>query len=220
MPSKRKINVFFLKKFRKFILGFIKNGRRFVIVTGGGATARTYQEASGKIARLSYEDMDWLGIHATRINAHLLRAIFRDKAYPTILDSPHKPLKTKKPVIIASGWRPGWSTDYIAILLAKRFKAKKIIDAGNIPFVFTKDHKKYKNAKPIKRITWQGYQKLMGSSWVPGMPSPIDPIAAKEAKKYNIDAIIIDGMDLKNFGKVMLGEPYRGTLISNRIKKY
>lgn len=216
IPSKGELNILFLKKFRKFILEFVRNGYQFVIITGGGATARSYQRASRKIARLSFEDMDWLGIHATRINAHLLRTIFREAAYPTILDSPYKPFKTKKPIIIASGWRPGWSTDYIAILLAKRFNSKQIIDAGNIPFVFTKDHNKYKNAKPIKQTTWRNYQNLIGRRWAPGMPSPIDPIAAKEARRSGIDAIVIDGRDLKNFKKVLLGKPYRGTFIGNR----
>ncbi|OHA64290.1 MAG: hypothetical protein A2667_01920 [Candidatus Wildermuthbacteria bacterium RIFCSPHIGHO2_01_FULL_47_27] len=215
MSAKGEINIFFLKKFRKFILGFVKQRRHFVVVTGGGTTARAYQKAARKIARLSHEDMDWLGIHATRINAHLLRTIFRDKAYPTILDDPHKPVKTTRPIIIAAGWRPGWSTDYIAVLLAKRFKVKQIIDAGNIPFVFTKDHKKYKNAKPIKSITWQKYQKLIDSSWTPGMPAPIDPIAAKEARRSNINAVIIDGKNLKNFRKVLLEQRYVGTFIGN-----
>lgn len=215
VSSEGKINIYFLKKFRKFILGFVKQGRQFVIVTGGGTTARAYQKAAKKIARLSFDDMDWLGIHATRINAHLLRTIFRDKAYPIILDDPHRPLKTKRPIIIASGWRPGWSTDYIAILLAKRFQAKQIIDAGNIPFVFTKDHKKYKNAKPIKRITWKDYQKLIDSSWMPGMPSPIDPVAAKEARRSNIGAVIIEGRNFKNFRNVLAGKPFTGTQIGN-----
>jgi hypothetical protein len=31
------------------------------------------------------EDLDWLGVHATRLNAHLFRTIFRDLAHPVIL---------------------------------------------------------------------------------------------------------------------------------------
>ena len=72
----RSIQVRFLKQFRKFILKFIKQGKRFVIVAGGGSIARNYQAAASDIVKLSDEDQDWLGIHATRINAHLLRAIF------------------------------------------------------------------------------------------------------------------------------------------------
>ena len=66
----------FLRRFRSFVLREIKKGRRFVIVSGGGRLSRIYQEAAGKVVKVTNEDKDWLGIHATRINAHLLRTIF------------------------------------------------------------------------------------------------------------------------------------------------
>ena len=157
--------------------------------------------------------MDWLGIHATRLNAHLLRTIFRKIAYPVVLDSPEKPIKNNWKLLIAAGWRPGWSTDYISALLAKRFKIKEIIDAGNIPFVYNKDFLKYKNTFAIKRISWKNYRKLIGSRWIPGLAAPIDPIAAKLAQKLKIRALIIKGTELKNLERVILGKNFRGTII-------
>jgi len=218
VPSAGKINVRFLKNFRHLILKFVKRGYRFIIVTGGGKVCRAYQKAAAKIIKVSYEDQDWIGIHATRLNAHLLKTIFRKEAYPVILDEPFKKLKKgllKKPIIIAAGWRPGWSTDYISVLLAKRFKVKQIIDAGNIPFVYTKDLLKYKNATAIKKISWKDYRKLVGSNWIPGLPCPIDPIAAKEAQKLKIRAIIIRGTDLKNFERLLSDKKFRGTMIEH-----
>lgn len=215
VPAPGKIDTIFLKKFRKFILKFIKKGYKFIIIAGGGKVCRTYQAAASKIVKLPYEDQDWIGIHATRINAHLLRTIFRDKAYPIVLDNPHKPLKTQRSIIIAAGWRPGWSTDYIAVLLAKRFKAREIIDAGNIPFVFDRDINRYKKAKSIKKISWKDYQKLVGRTWIPGLPAPIDPIAAKLAKKLNIRAAVVKGTDLKNLRNVLGGKKFKGTIIDN-----
>jgi len=214
IPSPGKINVRFLKKFRKLILKFVKRGCHFIIVTGGGKVCRTYQKAAAKIIKeLPEEDIDWLGIHATRINAHLLRTIFRGKAYPVVLDNPKKLIKGNWPILIAAGWRPGWSTDYISVLLAKRFKITEIIDAGNIPFVYNKDFLKYKNAVAIKKISWKNYRKLVGSKWTPGLSAPIDPIAAKEAQKLKIRAIIIRGTDLKNFESLLSGKKFRGTII-------
>ena len=113
-PQPGKINVRFLKKFKKLILKYLKKGFRFIIVVGGGKTCRVYQKAAAKVIKLPYEDMDWLGIHATRLNAHLLRTIFRKEAYPVILDDPKKPIKNNWRILIAAGWRPGWSTDYIS----------------------------------------------------------------------------------------------------------
>lgn len=212
-PRIGEINTNFLKKFKKLILKFLRKNFRFIIVAGGGKICRFYQRAAAKIIKLPYEDMDWLGIHATRLNAHLLRTIFRKVAYPVVLDEPKKPVKNNWRVLIATGWRPGWSTDYIAVLLAKRFKVKEIIDAGNIPFVYNKDFLKYKNVYPIKRISWKDYQKLVGSKWIPGLAAPIDPIAAKLAQKLKISALIIKGTELKNLEKVILGQKFKGTII-------
>lgn len=222
-PQPGEINTAFLKKFRTLILRFVRRGYRFIIVAGGGKTARMYQQSAAKIGRLSFEDSDWLGIHATRLNAHLLRTIFRKWACPIVIDNPTKKYPQsdilKYPLVIASGWKPGWSTDYIAVLLAKRFRVKKILDAGNIPYVFTRDNKKYKNAKPISKITWREYQKLVGSRWIPGLSSPIDPIAAKEARKLNIAAIVFLGTNLKNFQNILKGERFQGTIINNQLEK-
>jgi uridylate kinase len=213
-PSAGKINIRFLKKFRKLILKFAKSkGYRFIIVAGGGKVTRIYQRAAARITKISFEDQDWIGIHATRLNAHLLRTIFKKEAYPTVLDNPQKPIGGNFPIIIAAGWRPGWSTDYISVLLAKRFKLKNFIDAGNIPFVYNKDLLKYKNATAIKKISWGNYRKLVGSKWIPGLPAPIDPIAARLAQKSKIRAIIIKGTDLKNFERLLSGKKFRGTLI-------
>lgn len=212
-PRPGKINISFLKKFKKLISKYLKKGYRFIIVAGGGKTCRVYQRAAEKIVKLPFEDIDWLGIHVTRINAHLLRTIFRKEAYPVVLDSPKKPVKNNWKLLIASGWRPGWSTDYDSVLLAKRFKIKEIINAGNVSFVYNKDYFKYKNTITIKRISWKDYRKLVGSKWTPGLSAPIDPIAAKVAQKLKIRALIIKGTELKNFEKLLLGKKFRGTII-------
>ena len=220
-PQPGKIDVNFLKKFKKLILKYLKKGYRFIIIAGGGKVCRVYQNAAAKIIRLPYEDMDWLGIHATRLNAHLLRTIFRKEAYPVVLDDPKKPVKGDWSLLIASGWRPGWSTDYISVLLAKRFRVKEIIDAGNIPFVYTKDPFKYKKARALGErkegggwvVSWKDYRKLVGPRWMPGLSVPIDPIAAKLAQKLKIRALIIKGTELKNLEKVLSGKKFRGTVI-------
>ncbi|GAG45953.1 unnamed protein product, partial [marine sediment metagenome] len=165
---------------------------------------------------LPYEECDWIGIHATRMNAHLLRTIFRNIAHPAVLDNPTKPIEGNWSVLIASGWKPGWSTDYISSLLAKRFNVSDIIDAGNIPYVYDKDPngEDGENSKIIKAISWKEYRKLISSRWSPGFSAPIDPIASKENQKSNIRAIIIDGTDLENMENVLKENHFNGTIIS------
>src|SRR3990167_6621397 len=83
------IDITFLKRFNEFIRGQLKDHseRQFFIVAGGGGTTRHYQDAATNVIdhALVPEDLDWLGIHATRLNAHLVRTIFRDIAHPYIL---------------------------------------------------------------------------------------------------------------------------------------
>lgn len=210
----QEIQTKFLKNFREFILNFLRKNYRFVVVTGGGSVARNYIKAASDIAKISDEDKDWLGIHATRLNAHLVRTIFKKEAYPVVLDNPLKQINSKKcKLFIASGWRPGWSTDYDAVLLAERFKANKIINCSNIDYVYDKDIAKYKNAKPIKEITWGEYRKIIGSEWRPGMKAPVDPIAARLASKLKMTIIVTRGTNLKNLENILLNKKFKGTLI-------
>ena len=208
-----KIDVGFLKKFRKFILRHIKSGKKFVIIIGGGSVARDYQNAAGKVLNLSDEDKDWIGIHATRLNAHLLRAIFYQEADPVVIDSRWKIKKIKHPVTIASGWRPGWSTDYVALQIASDIGAKEAVIAGKPDYVYTKDPKTDKSARPIKRLSWKEYRKLVPARWVPGAHSPVDTVGARLAEKESLAAIIIKGTNLKNFNRLISGKDFKGTII-------
>ena len=87
----------FLKNFRKIILKYIKNNYTFFIISGGGMTCRNYIQSAKKIIKVTDNDCDWLGIHATRLNAHLLRTIFRKESYHEIIKNPtiHFPIDKK-----------------------------------------------------------------------------------------------------------------------------
>ena len=213
IPEPGKINVSFLRKFRDLVLKMVSKNYRFVIVTGGGKISRIYQNAAKNIVKVTDEDGDWLGVHATRINGHLLRMIFRKIAYPVVLDNPYKPVENHWKVLIAAGWKPGFSSDYDAVLLAERFGIKEIVNASNISHVYNKDLKKYKDAIPIEKISWKDYRKLIGSRWIPGLSTPFDPIASREAQKSKIRVFIIRGTDIKNFEKLLSGKDFQGTTI-------
>jgi len=206
----------FLKQFKKIIEGKIKKGFRFIIVTGGGKTCRKYQAAAKKITKLTSDDVDWIGIHSSRLNAHLIRTIFRNYAHATINTNPYDLesfLKAKESILVAAGYRPGNSTDYISILLAKHFEVKKVANLSNIDYVCDKDPKKHKDAKKIKEISWVEFQKIVGEKWDPGSNVPFDPIASKLAAKENIEVSIFNGKKISNFQKYLDGEKFTGTVI-------
>lgn len=214
------IAVPFLRALRKLLLAEIKQERRFIVIPGGGKTCRVYQKAGRQIVRMSNDDLDWIGIHSTRLNAHLLRTIFAKEAHPVVVDHDPSPkmirelLATGKKLFIASGWRPGWSTDYIAIRLAQKFGASEVIDAGDIDFVYDKDPNKFSGAQPISHLSWKEYRKLIPSRWTPGLSSPVDPVAAKLAQKAGIHAKIIKGTDLANLKRAIEDKKFIGTVIS------
>lgn len=211
------IDVKFLSKLNSFIRGEVKlnKQRQFFLVAGGGKTARFYIDSGRNVIghELTAEDLDWLGIHSTRLNAHLLRTIFRDIAHPYILKHYNIIQKPTKPVVVASGWKPGWSTDFDAVLICEDYGAKKIINLSNIEKVYNKDPKKYKNAKPIDKIKWKEFRKLVGNKWTPGLNAPFDPIAAKKAEKLGVKVCVLSGHDFKNIKKCLEGKEFIGTVV-------
>ena len=208
------IDAVFIKNFRDLIVGRAKKGFKFIIVCGGGKMARKYQNAAKSIAKISNEDADWLGILATRINAALLKSTLGELAHPDVIENPFGKIDFGKKVILFSGgWKPGFSTDYLSVLLAKRFRAEKVLNLTNIDYVYDKDPKKFKDAKQIKNIYWKEFRKLLPKKWSPGLNAPFDPIASKEAEKAGVEVAILNGKKLKNIEDYLNGKNFIGTLI-------
>lgn len=211
------IDTKFLTKLNKFIrdqLAKNKN-RQFFLVIGGGQIARQYRDAGEDVIghRLTIDDLDWLGVHATRLNAQLLRTIFRDIAHPYLIKHYEIIRKVTEPVVIASGWKPGWSTDFDAVLLCEDYNVTEVINLSNIEKVYDKDPKKFKDAKPIDKISWKGFRKLVGDKWVPGMHAPFDPVAAQKAEQLGVKVVVLSGHSFENLESYFKGKKFTGTVI-------
>ncbi|MFW5703641.1 MAG: UMP kinase [Patescibacteria group bacterium] len=205
----------FLKKLNEFVRLQVKKGRRFFLVAGGGMTARHYRDA-GKavIGNVKDDDLDWLGIHATHLNGHLLRTIFKDIAHPRVIQDYDRKLSNwKEPVVIGAGWKPGWSTDYDAVILARDYGANLIINLSNIDWVYDKDPKEFSDARPIEKMTWEEMQELVGTDWVPGSNAPFDPVASKLAKDLHLTVIVCNGKNFKNTSNILEGDSFKGTVL-------
>jgi uridylate kinase len=207
----------FLQNLNNFVrekLAKNKN-RQFFLITGGGMITRHYQEAAGYVLKrqLTENDLDWLGIHATRLNGHLLRTIFRDIAHPAIIDDYSFIRKASEPVVIGAGWKPGWSSDYDAVLVCEDYGPRIIMNLSNISRVYDKDPNEHKDAKPFDKISWKEFRKLVGNKWTPGMHAPFDPIAAKKAESLNVKVVVMSGNSFENIEKYFDGEKFVGTVI-------
>lgn len=203
----------FLKKFKEMILRRAMIGEKFILVVGGGSTCRQYQHAAKEVAGISDTDLDWLGIHATHFNAQFVKLLFGKLAYEKIITDPTKKIKTSRPIIVAGGWKPGCSTDRDAVLLAKTYGAKEVINASNINFVYTADPKKDPNAKPITKMSWPEMKKIVGDKWNPGANLPFDPLATKEASKLKLKVSFVKGTDLVQFENILNKKEFQGTVI-------
>ncbi len=203
----------FLKNFRQLVLGQVKKGNRFILITGGGKPAREYLSALKAVAKSKRDDLDWMGIFATRLNAQLVRLIFGRLAHPAVVKDPNNRVNFKEKILVAGGWMPGRSTDDDAIRLAKIYGADTVINLSNIDYVYTKDPRKFKAAEKIKHISWKNFRKIVGNKWDPGKNLPFDPTAARLAEKLKLKVIIANGKNLKNIRHILEGKKFKGTLI-------
>lgn len=212
-----KVNVAFLRKFRRLIIQNLKNYSKIIIVAGGGKVCRNYQQAAGKIAKISEEDLDWVGIAATKLNAEMIRAIFGKLAYEKVAYNPHQKVITNKKIVVGSGYAPGSSSDLDAVVLAKNHGAKTVINLSNISYVYTKDPRKHKDAKLIRAMSWLEFKKIIGGKFTPGMNAPFDPVAGQLAQKLDVKIVVMKGTNLTNFANFLKGRKFRGTVISSKI---
>ncbi|PIN73820.1 hypothetical protein COV20_01755 [Candidatus Woesearchaeota archaeon CG10_big_fil_rev_8_21_14_0_10_45_16] len=220
------------------IKGFIdvvkKSKEQFIFVVGGGKICRLIQDCSQKHlatalpSTLVDEARDWLGIAVTHINASYVREQFEhalgQEVYPEIILDPTQKLKSKAKVFIASGWKPGCSTDHDMMLLAETFSASKVFKITNFPYVKNvspvelaesseKEMKKrLEAAASLESLKWQELRNLVGEDWLPGLNTPFDPSAVEVGLNNKRIALYI-GLK-EEFFKAVQGKQFKGTVVS------
>lgn len=217
----------FLVQFTHVVVSWLVShpNRSIVLVAGGGAVARTYQGAYrtieaklGPTQRFNTEKArdtaaDWIGVMATRLNAELLRACFGPMVHEPVVTNPMEAPTSFNRILIGSGWKPGFSSDYDAVLLATKYGANTVINLSNIAQVYTADPKKDESAQPIVSISWADFRKMVGNEWTPGMNTPFDPIASQLAEEKGIKVICAAGKNLENLAHILNDEDFLGTTI-------
>jgi uridylate kinase len=218
-----KPDVGFLSEFVKMCTNWLDEDktRRLILVAGGGAPARVYQTAYNEVAaatgvKAEADAADWIGIMATRINAQLLKASFGEYCKNDVVYNPTlEDLKFDGQVLVASGWKPGFSTDTDAVYLGEKFDAKTIVNLSNIEKVYTDDPRKNPDAKPLDTISWADFRKMVGDEWTPGKNCPFDPIASKKASELGMKVICAGGKNIPNINAILNDKEYIGTTIGD-----
>lgn len=207
----------FLASFAALVRSWLAedNARKLILVVGGGGPARAYQSAYRSVCSTCDNDQaDWIGIMATRLNAQLLKATFADICPADVVYDPTKVDVFTGKIIVAAGWKPGFSTDNDAVLLAERFSATTVINLSNIEKVYTDDPRANPEAKPIDTISWTDFRAIIGDEWIPGKNVPFDPIASIHAQKAGISVVCAAGANIENIRAILDGKKFVGTVIN------
>ncbi|MDR2631504.1 MAG: UMP kinase [Spirochaetaceae bacterium] len=206
----------FLKDFVSLIGEFLQEDekRRFILVVGGGGPARAWQQSYRRIStRAVPEAADWIGVMATRLNAELVKAVMGEWCTQEVVTDPSQVGPLVGRVLVAAGWKPGFSSDYDAVLLAERFQADKVINLSNIEQVYSDDPRTNPEAKPLASLSWTEFRSLVGDEWIPGKNVPFDPVASRHGAKIGLSVICAGGRNLENLKKILRGESFLGTTI-------
>ncbi|MBD3238824.1 MAG: UMP kinase [Candidatus Moranbacteria bacterium] len=205
-------DVDYIKRFKKFIENN-KNSHRFILVTGGGGINKKYNTLAKEVTRIDNQNLDWIGIYTTRLNARFLISIFGKDCHGKVVTDPTAKINWQENLIIGAGWKPGWSTDYCSMLLADNLKAEQIIIATNTDYIFDKDPNEFDDARELVKISWQELHAMVGDDWLPRMHIPLDPSAIRFGKEKKMRAISLNGRNLENLEKAIKGQKYIGTKI-------
>ena len=209
----------FVSKFVSMVKDFLSKNPsdRLILVVGGGGPARIYQKAFREVTETAEnagtDAADWIGIMATRLNAQFVKASFGDLCKEAVVTDPTVAKDFTGKILLAAGWKPGFSTDNDAVLLAEKFNADTVVNLSNIEKVYTDDPRKNPDAKPLDEISWADFRKMVGDEWVPGKNCPFDPIASKKAQEMGLKVICAGGKNIENIRAILDGKNYVGTTI-------
>ncbi len=183
-----------------------------VVIVGGGNRARAAIELAKQTnLNISNDELDELGIAASRANAQQLQKLCGSTRQ--FLLQPNVQLGEEPGLVFGGGWKPGRSTDYCAVQVAISNQVKTVTNISNILHLYTKDPNKFPDAKPLNSVSWKELQAIVGDTWVPGLNAPFDPIAAKLAAEHNLTVNIVNGWMLPNLEQAVAGQSFTGTVV-------
>ncbi len=210
------IDINLLKQFKKTILKNTKE-YKFIIVCGGGSTARKYISALGEF-NLPQKTRNLIGMQSTRLNAQLVASLFNPE--PSEITAKEEEtgkikgiLKRHDYVFIEGGkYQPQSTSDSGSALLSRYFKTD-FINLTNVTGLYDKNPKEHKDARFFPEISWQGLHKMATrNKFTPGQHFVIDQTASKIILDNKITTYIL-GKNLKNLDNLLNGKKFTGTIV-------
>jgi uridylate kinase len=189
-------------------------GHELVIIVGGGAPARQFIQLAKDIG-LTEQEQDEVAISVSRLFAQLLAMKLGGlnwKVIPTSLESVSDLLK-ERGIVVMGGLKPGMTTDTVAAMVASQVGAEFIVKATDQDGVYTKDPKKYADARKIDALSFDELSQLMEQDkHKAGIHQIIDPEAVRLLKAKRIKTVVVNGLDPDNLIAAIKGEKVGTTI--------
>ncbi|MEM0116964.1 MAG: UMP kinase [Conexivisphaerales archaeon] len=165
----------------------------FVLVAGGGEIARKYI-GIGRSFGGNEGLLDEIGLKGAQLNAALILCLLDDLAYQSIPNSLDECIRAtySNKIVVVGGLHPGHSTNAVAALIAERIGAYLFINATDVDGVYTKDPKKFPNAKRIEKIRVAELKRLIQEKeYKAGSYELIDLVAVNIIQRAKLKTRII-----------------------------
>jgi len=213
------VNFSYLQEFKKVITKYIDQGKRFVIIVGGGFASRYYRDSLINQGINNTNNLHWVGTTVCVLHAEIAKSFFADLADPDVIKFEdyyqNDKININGFVKFGGGGRPGHSGDFDAFLVAKKLNIESVICLKNIDAVYDSDPKTNADAKKIKTLSWDKYFKIIGNvkTHSPSANFPIDPVTAQSAKELNKKYIILPGNNLPNLENYLQNNDFLGSVV-------
>ena len=170
-----------------------KPGLKIAIVAGGGSKAREYIAVAAK-AGVDQATLDEIGIMVSRVNAFVLASSLGELSVTFVPHSLREVVESMKGnrTVVLGGLHPGQSTNAVGTLVSEKLKAQKFLNATDVDGVYTKDPRKFEDAKRLDTVTTHELSRIMSSeSMAAGAYDLMDPVALKLIERSQIHTWII-----------------------------
>jgi uridylate kinase len=208
------LNASMINRYVTLLKDLRNQGHEVAAVVGGGSLAREFIKVAAYLG-LEEEQRDWAAIHVSRLFAQLFVLGLGDAGCGTVpvsLDEAEACLKKGK-VVVLGGLRPGMTTDTVAALIGERVKADLLVKGSNLDGIYTKDPRKYSDAKKVDKLRFEELAHLFDEKQhKAGINQIIDPEAVRILSKIKLRTIVVDGYDTANLVFAVEGR-HVGTVI-------
>lgn len=188
---------------------------QFIVIVGAGETAKNYIEAARLLgANESYFDL--IGIDVARLNARLFIASLGDLAYrePCKNFEEVTAAEATGKVVVLGGLVPGQSTDAVAAEVAEYLDASRLVIAKDVDYVYSDDPAKNPGAVKYEKLSKDQLVDIISKTKMRAKQySVIDIVASMIIHRARFSSVIVNGADVKNMEKAIVGDSFKGTRI-------